>query len=206
MAEQKEKGPAGHRIFCIMGKSGSGKDTIYRKILEMAPSRFGTVVPCTTRPIRAGEKEGREYFFFTEEKFRTLESAGKIIESRCYRTRYGPWYYFTPDDGQIDLEKKDTLLIGTPESYLSLKDYFGKDRVVPIYIEVDDGERLLRALNRERAEKAPRYDELCRRFLADCGDFSEEKLAEAGIRTRFINDDADRTAEAVLRFTDKEDK
>lgn len=196
----------GHRIFCIMGKSGSGKDTIYRKILEMAPSRFGTVVPCTTRPIRAGEKEGREYFFFTEEKFRALESAGKIIESRCYQTRYGPWYYFTPDDGQIDLEKKDTLLIGTPESYMSLKDYFGKDRVVPVYIEVEDGERLLRALNRERAEKAPRYDELCRRFLADCGDFSEEKLAEAGIWTRFMNNDADRTAEAVLRFTDKEDK
>ena len=200
--EKGKKGDVhiGNRIFCIMGKSGSGKDTLYRMILKKAPSRFRTVVPCTTRPIRAGEQDGREYRFFTDEEFHALEKAGKIIEFRCYQTCYGPWYYFTPDDGQLDLENGDVLLVGTLESFLSLRDYFGKDRVVPVYIEVEDGERLQRALDRERTEKVPKYRELCRRFLSDSEDFSEEKLAAAGITERFRNDDAEKTAEAVIKY------
>ena len=61
--------------------------------------------------------------------------------------------------------------------------------MVPLYIEVEDGERLQRALDRERAQEEPRYAELCRRFLADSEDFSEEKIQEAGIQKRFYNRD-----------------
>lgn len=45
-----------------------------------------------------------------------------------------------------------------------------------IYIEVEDGERLARALHREGKQEEPRYEEMCRRFLADQVDFSEEKI------------------------------
>ena len=114
---------------------------------------------------------------------------GLVIESRCYQTVMGPWYYYTMNDGQIDLEAGSYLLIGTLESLLSLQAVFGKERVVPIYVELDDGERLLRGLNRERAMKTPRYDELCRRYLGDEKDFSPEKIEEAGIRDRFDNTD-----------------
>ena len=109
----------GHRIFCIMGKSGTGKDTLYKKLLDDEALPFERLVPCTTRPIRAGEQNGREYHFYTIEDFRALEQAGRIIESRCYDTVYGPWYYFTADDGQIDLARHSTLLIGTLESTVS---------------------------------------------------------------------------------------
>ena len=97
------------------------------------------------------------------------------------------WHYFTADDGQIDLKNHDYLGIGTLESYQKMKEYFGQDTMVPLYIEVEDGERLSRALTREKMQKSPRYAELCRRFLADCEDFSEEKLLEAGITQRFSN-------------------
>ena len=80
-------------------------------------------------------------------------------------------------------------MIGTLVSYRALKAYFGEERIVPLYIQVEDGERLFRALERERKEAHPRYTELCRRFLADEEDFSEEKLQEAGIRIRFENRD-----------------
>ena len=93
---------------------------------------------------------------------------------RAYNTKCGVWTYFTADDGQIDLEKKDYLVIGTLESFQALKKYFGEEKIVPIYIEVDDGVRLSRALEREQREKEPRYEEMCRRFLADSADFSEE--------------------------------
>jgi hypothetical protein len=59
---------------------------------------------------------------------------------------------------------------------------------VPIYIEVEDGLRLARAVERERLQTNPKYAELCRRFLADSSDFSEEKLKEAGISRRFSNE------------------
>ena len=104
-----------------------------------------------------------------------------------YSPVQGPWYYFTADDGQIDLAKHDYLGIGTLESYLKLKAYFGEQAMVPLYVEVDDGLRLSRALELERKQTEPKYAEMCRRFLADCEEFTEEKIAEAGIVRRYSN-------------------
>ena len=175
----------GH-IFYVMGKSASGKDTIYKILRERLP-QIRTVVPYTTRPIRAGERDGVEYYFVTGKRLADLEKQGKIIEKRTYQTIYGPWSYATVDDGQIDLGSHDYFMIGTLESYEGTRNYFGADALVPLYIEVEDGERLQRALDRERQQTEPKYAELCRRFLADVADFSEDRLAEAGIRRRFQN-------------------
>ena len=171
-----------------MGKSSSGKDTIYKKLMEDTSLGFKTLVMYTTRPIRSGEQEGKEYHFVTVEKMQELEEAGKVIEKRTYPTMHGDWHYFTVDDG-VDLSKDDYLLIGTPESYVRIRDHFGRNRVHPILLETDDGDRLQRALNRERSQEHPKYSEMCRRFLADEVDFSPEKLKEAGIDKVFCNDD-----------------
>ena len=177
------------KIYCLMGKSSSGKDTIYKKLLKELPDRFRTVIPYTTRPIRSGEKDGVEYFFRSVPEFRALENEGRIIESRVYHTVHGDWYYFTVADGQIDLEKNDYLIIMTPEGCRSLKNYFGDDNVLPIYIEVEDGLRLFRAVERERNQKSPKYAELCRRYLADENDFSEDKLQAIDVKKRYQNED-----------------
>ena len=79
--------------------------------------------------------------------------------------------------------------INTLIGYQGLKRYYGEDKVVPIYIQVEDGIRLQRALDREKTEQKPKYKELCRRFLADQEDFSEENLMIAGINKIYINDD-----------------
>ena len=176
-----------HHIFYLMGKSASGKDTIYQKLLEKRDLDLQRIVLYTTRPIREGEAEGREYYFTDEQKLQTLQNEGRLIELRSYDTVHGVWHYFTADDGQIDLKSYDYLGIGTLESYQKMKEYFGQNTMVPLYIEVEDGERLSRALTREKKQKSPRYAELCRRFLADCEDFSEEKLLAAGITQRFSN-------------------
>lgn len=176
-----------HHIFYLMGKSASGKDTIYQKLLEKRDLDLQRIVLYTTRPIREGEAEGREYYFTDEQKLQTLQNEGRLIELRSYDTVHGVWHYFTADDGQINLKSHDYLGIGTLESYQKMKEYFGQNTMVPLYIEVEDGERLSRALTREKMQKSPRYAELCRRFLADCEDFSEEKLLAAGITQRFSN-------------------
>ena len=118
-----------------------------------------------------------------------MKSAGRVIECRSYDTIHGVWYYFTVADEQIDTDNNDYLIIGTPESFISMKRYYGNDKVVPIYIELDDGVRLQRALDREKAQSNPRYEEMCRRFLADSEDFDRERLEKAGIDKDFNNSD-----------------
>ena len=188
------------KIFYIMGKSSSGKDTIYRKLQESENLKLGRLVLYTTRPIRDGEKEGQEYHFVDEAKYFEFDKAEKVIEARTYQTVYGPWTYFTADDGQVDLENADYLGIGTLESYVKMREYYGKENVCPVYIEVEDGERLARALKRERGQEIPRYEEMCRRFLADQEDFSEEKIAAAGITRKFQNVDLEECVEEIAEY------
>ena len=177
------------KIFLLMGKSTSGKDTIYRNLIEDESLFLKKVVPYTTRPQRSGETDGVQYFFKTEEEYQDLKRNGQIIEERTYHTNYGEWRYFTVDDGQIALSDGDYLVIGTLESYCYIRDYFGKENVVPLLIDVEARIRLERAMKREGKQENPRYDEMCRRFLADEEDFSEDKLKAAGIDTRFPNND-----------------
>lgn len=188
------------KIFYLMGKSSSGKDTIYKRLLAQRRRPLTAVVPYTTRPIREGEREGAEYHFTNEEALNRLEQEGRVIEKRSYDTVHGIWNYFTADDGQIALESADYLMIGTLASYEKMQNYYGKEALVPLYIEVEDGVRLQRALDRERAEAHPRYAELCRRFLSDSEDFSEEMLEFAGIKHRFQNEDLERCLKEILEY------
>jgi guanylate kinase len=184
------------KIFYLMGKSASGKDTIYKKIKEQMPE-LKTIVIYTTRPIREGEMEGVEYHFVNDDKLQEFRKAGKVIELREYNTVHGVWKYFTADDGQFDAED-NYIAIGTLESYKGMREHLGEERLVPIYIEVDDGVRLERALHRERKQAEPKYEEMCRRFLADAADFSVKKLNEAGITRKFFNTDVEKCVDEIL--------
>ena len=158
------------KLYVLMGKSASGKDTVYQRLLNDALN-LKPVVLYTTRPRRLGEEDGKDYYFVDEGRMGELEDAGKIIEHRVYQTVHGAWHYFTADDGQIDLVgAQNYLMIDTLEGYLKLRNYFGGGNVVPLYIEVEDG---------------------LRRYLADTEDFSEENLCAAGILRKFVNEKLD---------------
>lgn len=188
------------KIICLMGKSSTGKDTIFKRLLQRESLGLKRIVPYTTRPMREGEQEGVEYHFTDEAGFQALQVQGKIIEDRAYNTVHGLWRYFTVADESVDLEKSSYCIIGTLEAYVRIRDYFGDDRVLPVLIELDDGERLQRALNREKSQENPKYEEMCRRFLADSKDFSEEKIEEAGIRKRFYNDMLETCLQAIVTY------
>lgn len=194
------------RIYCIIGKSSTGKDTIYKKLLKNKSLDLRKIVPYTTRPIREGEKEGVEYHFTDEAALKQYKAENRLVECRSYQTIYGIWYYYTVKDEQINLAEYNYLIIGTLESYQMTRDYFGKDKVIPIYITVEDGERLTRALCREKSQSVPKYEEMCRRFLADSQDFSEEKLKEAGIQKYFYNNELDQCMEEVTAYISETNK
>ena len=173
-----------NHIFYLMGKSSSGKDTIYSRILK--ETGLIPIVLYTTRPIRDSEHEGVEYHFVDDDRFNAMRDGGEVIEWRTYDTKCGKWTYYTASDS-LSTENGDRIGIGTLQSYLKIRDRVGDDVIVPVYIEVDDDIRFLRDVEREKQQSSPKYAELCRRFLADNEDFSDEKLSEAGITRRFEN-------------------
>lgn len=188
-----------------MGKSSSGKDTIYKLLLENKELCLHTIVPYTTRPIRAGETNGVEYHFVEEDELKKIEESGKLIELRAYSTFHGVWKYFTVADDQIDLQLNAYLIIGTLESFIRIKEYYGDEYVVPLMIDLDDGVRLQRALDREKSQEKPKYQEMCRRFLADAIDFSEEKIMDASITRLFNNDNLETCLSEIIQFIKEDD-
>lgn len=185
------------KIFCLMGKSSSGKDTIFRELLKEEVLKLKPIISYTTRSMRINEVDGREYYFINKKELEVYEEKNKVIEQRVYQTVHGPWHYATIDDGQIDLEAANYIMIVTLEAYKSLVKYFGQEYIIPIYVEVEDGERLERAINRERKQAQPNYEEICRRFLADSIDFSKEQLEQANIHPFYRNVKLEDCTEAI---------
>jgi len=74
---------------------------------------------------------------------------------------------------------------------------------VPLLIEIDDGVRLQRALDREKQQQEPKYDEMCRRFLADAKDFSEDMLVQCEIPVRFKNENLTECIDSLVEYIGK---
>lgn len=190
------------KIYYLMGKSCTGKDTIYKHLCRKYNDTMLKIVMYTTRPMRSGEKNGREYYFVDEGNYQALEKDNKVIESRVYNTIHGPWRYFTVNDNQFSDENYDHIMIGVLDSFVATRTYFGKDKVIPIYIDLDDGIRLQRALDREKNQESPKYKEMCRRYISDSEDFSEDKIIDAGITQRFINNDLEECINEICKYID----
>lgn len=193
------------KIFYVMGKSASGKDTLFKLIREEFPELRPLTIG-TTRPIRDGESEGNPYHFCTDEEYQNLQNTNQIMESRSYVTINGVWRYFTIND-TINMDSVETSYIGvgTLESFRSIKNYYRTywDKsccVFPIYISVPDPLRLKRAIEREDHQKNPNYLELCRRFIADNDDFSAERIFENEIYRTFVNIDLDVCKKEIFSY------
>lgn len=192
------------KIFYILGKSSTGKDTIYNKILADKDLGLKKLTMYTTRPIRDGEKQGESYHFVSEEEYVSIKESGKIVEERSYNTMHGIWRYFTVDNEKIDLNSYSYVAVGVLASFVSIKEYYGKDIVIPIYIDLDDGERLKRALKRELRPENRKFTEMCRRFLADTEDFAPDKIESAGIDRFFVNGSLSKCVGEIKEYIKKE--
>lgn len=178
------------KIYCLIGKSGSGKDTTFNSLMKRRIPALEPVVTYTTRPIRTGETDGVEYHFVDENRMNELEATGKIIEKRTYHTVQGDWNYFTCE---IDITRDtDFIMIGTADVVDRLYERYSSEDITVFYLSLDDGERLRRCIARESEQKNPDYSEVCRRFLADEADFNPERMKSyTGMKTVDSSQDPD---------------
>lgn len=160
MIEQKEKKKV-NKIIALMGKAGSGKDTILQELITKLPDRFNEIVSCTSRPRREGEKDGINYHFMTDADFLDQVKQGRMLEW----TNFNNWYYGTSKDSLS--EDKINVGVFNPAG---IKQLIGNTDIAikVFYVRAPDKERLLRQLNRENN---PDIKEIMRRYQTDEADF-----------------------------------
>lgn len=187
----------GNNVYTFLGKSACGKDTLYKNVKKFLINEgiwdlynFKDAVMYTTRPMRDGEVNGREYHFVDEAFLENARKNGEVLEERSYDTKYGIWYYFTHVN-TLDVTNNNYFYIQTPAGYKAVYKSLGDEHMNDYYIWVPDDVLLTRAINREKTQEIPKYEEMCRRFLADSKDFSEENLNELENIERIYNGSLD---------------
>lgn len=195
-------------LFYLCGRSGSGKDSVRKRLLKMNPE-IKLIVPYTTREMRVGEKEGVEYFFMDNDKFFENERAGKFLDYKTY-------HVFNSKDKAVDHHygyPKPTdpisILTGPWDVYLDIRnknpdtDNF---RLVPIYLTPEyEYELLYRVIKRESRNNPPKFREVARRFCADQEVYPkiEEIKSIIGDENVIINIDLDKSVEALNALIQK---
>lgn len=166
------------KIVALMGKAGSGKDTILHNIIRLYPNDFNEIISCTTRPPREGEQDGVNYNFLTVEQFTQKVLDGDMLEA----TEFNGWHYGTA----LSCLSKEKINIGVfnPAGVYCLMEDPNIDLSV-YYIKAKDKTRLLRQLNRE---EDPNISEIIRRYSADKEDFKD--ISDIPYR-KFLNETLD---------------
>lgn len=113
-------------IVCILGKSGCGKSTLEKQLSDIGYSR---IVSYTTRDIRDGEENHREYHFVTDEQFESLLKNGRLVESAEYNgKKYG---------APRPMGSEKNVIVVEADGFMSFKRLYG-DQVIGIYINVNE--------------------------------------------------------------------
>ena len=162
-------------LYLIIGKSGSGKNTLKKELLNLGAEPLHE---CTTRPARPGETDGKDYFFLTEKEFHQ----GPIIGKVHFKTEYGNWHFGVMKE-KVEEDKLYCLVI-CPKQYEEVVTYYmDKADIISIWIDTDDEQRILNIILREEQKDRPDYTEICRRIKSDAIDFSEESEIIRNIKT-----------------------
>jgi guanylate kinase len=98
------------RVVIVSGPSGAGKTTIVKRLLECCPVPLRLSVSATTRPIRAGERDGVDYHFLTNEEFARRKARGEFLE--CFEVfGRGFWYGTLREEVESSLARKEWALL-----------------------------------------------------------------------------------------------
>ena len=149
------------KLLALFGESSAGKDSIQHWLTSTLKNTH-EIISYTTRPKRDYEKNGKEYYFISDEEFMKLFLKNEFLETSVFNK----WFYGTSKKS-LNLDKLN-IGVFNPQGIRSLLSHSDIINVLPVWIQSYDKERLLRSLKREIS---PNCEEICRRFLADKEDF-----------------------------------
>lgn len=174
-----------YKIVTLSGKAGAGKDWLMQKVLKVLREEspeiaVNEIVSCTTRPMREGEVNGKNYYFLTHEEFAERLADGTMVEA----TIFNDWCY----GSCLEHMSEDGINIGVynPEG-VGILQSIPDIMVYSIFVDAPDKVRLLRQLDRETN---PDVKEIIRRFNADEADFSPDNLIDIRFQHTIVNDGA----------------
>jgi guanylate kinase len=179
---------AGRRglLIVISGPSGVGKDTVLRRLFQLAPE-LKYSVSYTTRPPRAGEVDGQSYTFVTEPEFLRLVEQGEFLE---YARVYDHYYGTSKERVEEALARGEDIILKIDVKGAG---FVRKRRpeALFIFITPPSGEELVNRLTGRKTE-SPQALELRQR----------EALVELGLAQEYehvvCNRDVDETAREIL--------
>lgn len=149
-------------MIIIVGKSGSGKDSVVKKLTNFYD--YKKIVTWTTRPMRPKEIQDVTYHFTDEETFEEKIEEGFFAEWKKYESIEGTWYYGT---ALLDLTtfNENKIIILTPDGYQDIKDIISKDTLT-VYLKSKN--RILKSRLKKRGDNPK---EIKRRLRHDKKDF-----------------------------------
>jgi guanylate kinase len=175
----------------ITGPSGAGKGTLIKRLVERQPE-LEIAVSATTRPMREGEQNGREYWFLSEQEFVARIEAGGFLEHVTFvGGRYGT---LASEIDRIGADGKVCILELETEGALRVQDEVEESVTLFIAADVPELERRLRARATESSGEIGERIEIAREQL------------EQAYRFRYMvrNDDVDRATDALSALIEQE--
>lgn len=190
-------------ITILIGESGAGKDHFLKRSIDKG---FTPIVSYTTRPMRDGEIDGREYFFMTDKEFCELEfqKPDFFLEKRKYHAIHNNkdviWTYGSPKVNPNDNNYMTVLDVQGAVDYIKA---YGSENIEVIYIKASENLRIQRAVKRDpngfdKAEWDKRAADDAEKFK-NCVSVIDDTLSDKQVHIFFNND----TLPCVERRWDK---
>jgi guanylate kinase len=179
--------PSGGRLIVISGPSGAGKTTLLKKLFARCEG-LARSVSATTRPARAGERPGIDYYFLESEEFERRRAAGEFLE--CYEVfGHGHWYgtLLSEVTPSLDAGKWIVLEIDVQGAMAVVERYPQSLTIFVRPSSLEELERRLRGRGSESEDAIQRRLEVARRELACAGRYQYQ----------VVNDDVDRAVQEI---------
>jgi len=179
------------RIAVLSGPSGSGKSTIVNRLVESAPVKLAKMISATTRPKRAGEEEGKDYYYLSPQEFERRRLAGEFLE---YAEVFGSGYWYGTLKSELDRAARSgawaLLEIDVQGAKSVAQEY---PEAVTIFLKASSDQEYEARLRRRGTES----DEVIRRRMA----IAREELKAAGFyRYQVINDELDEAVREIAQI------
>jgi guanylate kinase len=154
-------------ILVFVSPASAGKDYLLNKCIEHLG--YKKVISHTTRPMRNGEVNNKDYHFISTQEFETMDSNNEFIETTSYKTVDSTWYYgFHKNSIEGDGIK---MMILNPEGLNELIEKGYGDRIMIAYVICDTDDRILRY--HKRLGDNPTQEQLAEGFLRLIRDFDD---------------------------------